>query len=336
MKIWQALFYVCHVIRARNVGVFQYFPSNRAIASIKASSSRQRFLAVAGLFLAFAHDLGFSFEIPLKSVNKVVAKKTPSSSLKEESAVPSFQHASGETDPAKVCDALLDMGKRYEGVGEFAQAMDCYKAAALINQDYAKNAIASLELKIKNESELKKQEEEIQALQRGAKQGNAADAYKLGKIYYARGEIDEAVRMWTLASENKHPKAPYRLALMYEKGDKVTVDFAKSEKFYRIGAQNGHADCAYITSKLLEIASSTKPGAEDEAFMLKKEAANRGHSVAAAEVGYAYAAKGEHVKARQYFEKAKKYATPNSTMTVSVRQIMNYNIAAEDTQMLKQ
>ncbi|MDR1208628.1 MAG: sel1 repeat family protein [Holosporales bacterium] len=276
----------------------------------------------------------FSFDIPLKSVNKVVAKKASSAPFND--GVPSFQRGSGETDPAKVCEALISMGKRYEENNEFTQAMDCYKAAALINRESAKNAIDSLELKIKNEAELRRQEEEIQALQRGAKQGNAADAYKLGKIYYGRNDIDEAVKMWTLASENKHPKAPYRLALMYEKGDKVSVDFAKSEKFYRIGAANGHAECAYITSKLLEIASSTKPGSEEEAFTLKKEAANRGHPVAAAEVGYAYAAKGEHVKARQYFEKAKKYATPNSTMTVSVRQIMSYNIAAEDVQMLKQ
>jgi tetratricopeptide (TPR) repeat protein len=340
---------VLRQIRVANVDVAPLVKLNRrTLGSTKCASTAGDSRVPKGcmaLFLAyftFFHCCGFSFEIPLKSVNPVVAKKTPtgSQSQKSPTSEQSVPHTSCEDDSIKLCQSLIDIGKRYESTGEFVQAMDCYKAAALINKDLAKNTIASLELKIKNQSERRRQEEEIQALQRGAKQGNAADAYKLGKMYYARNEIDEAMKMWTLASENKHPKAPYRLALMYEKGDKVPVDFAKAEKYYRIGAANGHAECAYITSKLLEIASPTKPGAEDEAFALKKEAANRGHSVAAAEVGYAYAAKGEHVKARQYFERARKYATPTSTMTVSVRQIMNYNIAAEeaagDTRMEKQ
>jgi TPR repeat protein len=231
------------------------------------------------------------------------------------------------------------MGRKYENANQLHRAMDCYKAAMLIDKNAALEAIEVLEVKMKDESERKKQKEEIRALLRGAQQGNASDAYRLGKIYYNQGQTDNTIEMWTLASENKHPKAPYRLALMYEKGDKVQVDLSKAEKFYRTGAINGHPECAYITAKLLEMEAQKQPNdkkkIEDEAFQLKKEAANRGHAVAAAEIGYMYSSKGEHVKAKQYFEKARKYANPNSTMTVSVRQIMMYNIAAEDTKILK-
>lgn len=250
-----------------------------------------------------------------------------------------FVAEKNETNSAELCKALITMGKKYENTNQLHRAMDCYKAAMLINKDIALEAIESLEIKMKEELERKKQEEETQALLRGAQLGNASDAYKLGKIYFNSGQIENAIKMWTLASENKHPKAPYRLALMYEKGDKVQVDLSKAEQFYRIGATNGHPECAYITAKLLEIESQKNPNEkqkiEDEAFQLKKESANRGHAVAAAEIGYMYSSKGEHVKAKQYFEKAKKYATPNSTMTVSVRQIMMYNIAAEETKIIK-
>jgi tetratricopeptide (TPR) repeat protein len=296
---------------------------------------------IAFMSLAILTNVCWSIDIPIKTVNKVIAKKVVGGSFQTGSykKVDTDSKASAKpeiAESAEICEALIQKGKQFEAANELEQAMDCYKAAALMNAALAENAIVALETKMQDETERRRQEEELLALQRGAKQGNAADAYKLGKIYYSRNNVDDAVKMWVLASENKHPKAPYRLAVMYEKGDKVSVDFAKAEKFYRIGANNGHPECAYVTSKLMEINLSGKPGVEEEAFTMKKEAANRGHAVAAAEVGYIYASKGEHVKARQYFEKAKKYATPNSTMTVSVRQIMNYNIAAENTQMLRQ
>ncbi|MDR1907853.1 MAG: sel1 repeat family protein [Holosporales bacterium] len=303
-------------------------------------------VSVGLLAVALVQEFAFAGRTSIKTVNKVEAKKVQSAENllmrtadEEQVTKKEISTGTGSVNSAEVCVALIEMGKRYESAQELNRAMDCYKAAALIDSERAESAISSLELKIKDETERKKQDEEIQALQRGAKQGNAADAYKLGKIYYLKNNIDDALKMWILACENKHPKAPYRLALMYEKGDKVTVDLAKAEKFYRIGAANGHAECAYITSKLLEIDASNHPDkqkVEEEAFLLKKDAANRGHAVAAAEVGYIYASKGEHVKAKQYFEKAQKNASPNSTMTVSVRQIMTYNIAAEDTKMSKQ
>ncbi|MDR1597395.1 MAG: hypothetical protein LBR89_00455 [Holosporales bacterium] len=241
--------------------------------------------------------------------------------------------------PSDLCKGLIAMGNKYENANELARAMDCYKAAAAIDAERARGEIVALEMKIKDDAERKKQDDVIQALKRGAAQGNAADAYKLGKIYFANGEIDKAIQMWALASEKKHPKAPYRLAILYEKGEFVKVDLALAEKFYRIGAANGHAECAYITAKLLEMDASNSPDPKktlDEAFKLKVEAANRGHAVASAEVGYAYSSQGEHLKAKQYFERAQKNASPNSTMTVSLHNIMAYNIGAEDVKMSAQ
>lgn len=238
-----------------------------------------------------------------------------------------------------IVHVLIAMGKKYEEDQQFLRAKDCYRAASLIDSTLAQQAIRTLEIKMKNEVEKKKQSEEIQALSRSAQQGNASDAYKLGKIYYKKNKIDDAIKMWVLAGDYKHAKAPYRLAQMFEKGEKVEIDLAKAEKYYRIGARNGHPECAYITSKLLEIEAKKNPQQaakiSEEAFHLKEEAANRGHALAAAEVGYMYAAQNEHIQARLYFEKAKKYAEPDATITVSLRQIMAYNILAEDVKIVR-
>jgi TPR repeat protein len=119
---------------------------------------------------------------------------------------------------------------------------------------------------------------------------------------------------------------------MYEKGDGIVIDLARAEEFYRIGADNGNVECLYIVAKLLEVEDSKNPNVEtaELALKYKKEAADRGHPAAAAEMGYHYSANEDPSKAKLYFESAKKNASPNTTITVSLQQLASYNAAAEE------
>ncbi|MDR3285708.1 MAG: sel1 repeat family protein [Holosporales bacterium] len=232
------------------------------------------------------------------------------------------------------CKKLIEMGEQYEAENKLQQALACYQAAFTIDQESANPYIQAISQKINKERGAQIHNEEIEALLHGAERGNSEDAYRLGKIYVQTGNIENAVKMFERASLQKHPKAAYKLAVIYEKGELVPIDLAKAERYYKEGAINGHPDCAYIVSKLLEIEAQKNPLKSkeilEEAFQLKIDASNKGHSIAAAEVGYAYAAQNNHVKAKMYFLKAKKNATPGSTMTVNLLQIMRYNILAED------
>ncbi|GHS91841.1 hypothetical protein AGMMS49949_02910 [Alphaproteobacteria bacterium] len=238
----------------------------------------------------------------------------------------------------EVVESLLVLGKKYEQEKAFSLALDCYRAASAIDKSSASESLYAVRLKMKEEAEKKKSSEKIEALLRSARDGNADDAYQLGKIFWAKNKKEDAIKMWTLAAEHKHAKAPYRLAQLFEKGDDgAALDLAKAEQFYKMGAKNGHPECAYVVAKLLEFDAqkdaTNKDALEKEAFRLKKEAAHKGHALAAAEVGYFYAATGNHLEAKQYFEKAQEHADTNTTMTVSLKQIMDYNIKAEDTQL---
>jgi tetratricopeptide (TPR) repeat protein len=179
----------------------------------------------------------------------------------------------------------------------------------------------------KKKQEFEEQQEkkaEIEALSTSALNGNAQDAYRLGKIFWSQGKKDEAIEMWTLAGKNKHQKAPYLLAQLFEKGEDVTLDLEKAERFYRIGAENGHPICEYVVAKLLEF-----DGQIDESLRLKNNSAEKGYYLAAAEMGYYYAKQGNHLKAKQCFEKAWKNAPEDAHFTVQLKTLMDYNIQAE-------
>ena len=234
----------------------------------------------------------------------------------------------------EISNALIKLGKQHEERKQLRQALDCYKAASVIEKGVADEYIKTISSKM-NESKIDEiRKEEISVLTRGAESGNAEDAYKLGKIYLNSNDIDSAIKMFDLASKNRHQKAPYKLAVMFEKGDLVPIDLGKAEEYYKIGAMNGHPECCYIVSKLIEIEAKKDPSKEDElleqALRLRIDAASRGHAIAAAEVGYQYAEKNDHIKAKEYFEKAKKNSSPTTTMMVSLKHMMDYSINSEN------
>lgn len=231
---------------------------------------------------------------------------------------------------------LISLGKKHENENQLEEAMNCYQTAALIHKNKTQQFITALEAKMKNSKEMSKSKEEIRYLEQGAKKGNAEDAYELGKIYFKRNEINKAINMWKLASKHKHQKAPYRLAVMFEKGEIVPLDLASAEYYYKVGAENGHPECSYIVAKLLELESHKNPRNTrqimEQSLKLKQEAAERGHALAAAEIGYIYASKGDHIKAKRYFEKAYKNAESNSTITLNLKKLMRYHVTSEEYQ----
>lgn len=239
--------------------------------------------------------------------------------------------ANGPTDDKAVFQQLMIWGQKYEAEHQYKQAMCCYQAAALVDKAAAQMAMEELAKKVKKFEEQKQRNAEIHALIRGMDAGNAEDAFKLGKMYWEQGAYEEAVKVWEKASELKHPEAAYNVARLYEKGDHVEVNLAKAEQFYAMGAQNGHPECMYITAKLWEVAAQSplNSAKASEARKLKEEAANRGHVLAAAEIGFTYSSEGDHEKARFYFKKAYDNADPQAVMTLRTQQIMAYVVAAE-------
>jgi TPR repeat protein len=279
------------------------------------------------------------------SAQKVTAQRIDTEKAGKRQKAPEVRNA-GETHDthaqnskgSDVCNELIQRGQAYEKQQQYQKALYFYQAASVENSEVAAPYMQAIAKKVSEENGNNIRNEEIASLKRGAEAGNPDDAYHLGKFYLKINDVEAAIKMFNLASINKHSKAPYKLAVMFERGDGVSIDLTKAEEYYKIGAVNGNAKCAYIVSKLLEIEAKKNPAKErfitQEARRLKLDAASRGHIIAAVEVGYDFAATGDHVQAKRLFEKAKNNAARNTTMTVCVQQIMAYNIEAEKSKII--
>lgn len=278
------------------------------------------------IYLSYA--LIGSFTANDLNANKVVAQKkegeAPQASLPPASPIPQAGSQEG------ACLTFLAMGTQSEQVGQLDQALQYYKAAALVDPAKAEPYIKATETRIQQERDKKQEEETELALERSARQGNAADALRLGKARLDKGKIDLGIEMLNLASQYKNSEAPYILAKMYETGDRVPVDLEKAETYYEIGAQNGNPECAYIQAKLLELKSKeiqdikAREQKSNEAQKWLKEAADRGHAKAAFEFFWTMVSKGMFGPALEYMEKARITAKDDTSITIGLRDLVNF------------
>ena len=99
--------------------------------------------------------------------------------------------------------------------------------------------------KRKNKRELK----EATAAQQSAKDGVAADQYKLGTMYVkgqgVKQDYQEAVNWYRLAAEQGEVNAQSALGLMYNKGEGISKDDQEAIKWYRLAGEQGDANAQY-------------------------------------------------------------------------------------------
>lgn len=235
------------------------------------------------------------------------------------------------TDNQTMGQQLMAWGRKYEMMGQLQNALRCYQTALLMVPEEAKLAVTAVLKKIKLVEEQQQMNEAIHALMSEVDRGNGEAAFKLGKLYWEQNDFSSAEKMWVKASELKHAEATYRLAKMYEKGDHVAVNMPEAEKYYRKGALLDHPECLYVTSKLIEMEAQGDSTGEKMglARAYKEKAANLDHVLAAIEVAFAYAKEKDHTKAKLYFEKAHKCASPTETVMMLVPQLTTYCMSAE-------
>lgn len=234
---------------------------------------------------------------------------------------------------------LIDRGTKFERENQLNEAMRCYELLGTINKELAAKMIEALKIKIKEQERNRRHNEKIEALKTGAMNGNANDAFNLGEIYLKEERFDDALEMLDLASKNGHTEAAFLLASLYENGILISHDMAKAEKYYKIGAENGHPQCCYVVAKMFDMRAENYPaeasGLLQKSFEYKIFAADKGNAMAAAEVGYIYSQQNDHLKAKKYFMIAKNTAQQSDQLKVSLWKIMDYNICAEDSMLMK-
>ena len=122
-------------------------------------------------------------------------------------------------------DTLLDIrGDRQEGLASFAAAGGTDAVAESRQQD-------------------------PEALQKAAEQGDAKAAYQLGQCYEkgrgVKADYAAAVACYRQAAEAGHAEAQYALAMCYAYGMSIAQDYDEATAWYRKAAEQGHAESQY-------------------------------------------------------------------------------------------
>ena len=105
--------------------------------------------------------------------------------------------------------------------------------------------LAVIYFRRKNKREL----QEATAAQQSAKDGVAADQYKLATMYVkgqgVKQDYQEAVKWYRLAAEQGEVNAQSALGLMYDNGEGVSKDDREAIKWYRLAGEQGDANAQY-------------------------------------------------------------------------------------------
>ena len=116
----------------------------------------------------------------------------------------------------------------------------------------------------------------INLLNKSLSLGDKSSAEVLGKLYYSRGEYEEAFKCFSIGAELKDLDSIYHLAVCYAKGLGVKQDFSLARKYYEIGANLLEPRCLYNLSlyyrngitidKNIELANKLERQAIDNGF----------------------------------------------------------------------
>ena len=88
-------------------------------------------------------------------------------------------------------------------------------------------------------------EKAMPIFQKFARMGNLKAQYYLGKLFDDDLEYERAVGWYRIAAEQGHADAQYKLGDCYYYGDGVENDKEKAVQWYRKAAEQGHAEAQY-------------------------------------------------------------------------------------------
>ncbi len=101
-----------------------------------------------------------------------------------------------------------------------------------------------------------------------------------GYLAYIRGDYAAALREWRPLAEQGHAGAQYRLGLMYyNKGQGVPQDYVQAVKWYRKAAEQGYADAQFKLGVMYSDGQGV-PQDDAEAVRWYRKAAEQGVAIA--------------------------------------------------------
>ncbi|KAI8885317.1 HCP-like protein [Backusella circina FSU 941] len=175
-------------------------------------------------------------------------------------------------------DALYRLAQMYlysKGVElDYLKAYDLYKRASELGHTLSYGI-----LNITEESSPKeKQSQIILMCEYVAENGNVSVQYELGVFYEKLAMVYlEAFKWYTIAADNEHKEAQYRLGRMYEKGLGIDQDYNKAIELYNLAKEQGSSSAIYRLGTAYHHGYGVETNPE-KAFECYLTAADLGHA----------------------------------------------------------
>lgn len=174
---------------------------------------------------------------------------------------------------------------------DLTQATSWYEKAAAQGDAYAQNSLGQLYAR-------KDPERSRMFHKQAAEHGQAGSQLALANHHRQKGEHKQAFEFYQKAAKANLPEAQCRLGQIYESGGLVPKNLALAGEFYRMAAEQGHAEGQYrLASTLLK----TKP---DEAEEQMSKAAEQDYPAAQLGMARICLARDESYEAEEWLQRA--------------------------------
>lgn len=164
-----------------------------------------------------------------------------------------FIRIAAEKGHVKAARVLASMYEREDGLvpRDLVQARMLYEYAAKMGDLRSQDCLGCMFMKGEGGPRDASAAEQLWRI--AAERGFANAQYNLGEVHFRRRAYVSAAHCWSLAVEQQHGDACWRLGQLYEEGNGVDKDPGKALQLWGQGAAHGSADCqcwlgtAYLT-----------------------------------------------------------------------------------------
>ena len=181
---------------------------------------------------------------------------------------------------------------RIKAIGSVAlQTLTSKSDEGATARNLASDSVASDKGKKSTKAKSASADDYVAKIRKGAEAGDAEAQCALGMMYFvyqdAGVDLEEALRLFNLAADQKYARAQATLGAMYHHGWGVKKDRAEAYKWSRLAAEQGHDDAQAILGRIY---SNGWGVARDfvEAVKWYRLAAEQGHAWAQNNLGMAY------------------------------------------------
>lgn len=158
---------------------------------------------------------------------------------------------------------VYNEGVQYQRKRDFAQALPCFQYVA--DQGNAEAQYWTGFIYHHGSAGLKDDDQAIKYWTLASEQNHGLSQFNLGLLYYGISDYTNAVKYWELSVENNYPEAMSNIGFCYDQGLGVARDEVKAFEWFNRAAENGDVQGLYNVALYYELGKAGLPADKEKA-----------------------------------------------------------------------